>query len=99
VSSQEKILVVDDVASIRRLLCRQLSKEGYRCEEADSARQTLNRLRSSPAALVLLDIKMPGRSGVSLLPKIKSHYPDTAVIMATWALALLSPWLITKWSR
>ena len=79
----ERILVVDDVASVRRLLCRKLSKEGYECEEADSARQALNRLGSSPAELVLLDIKMPGMSGIDLLPEIKSNYPDTAVIMAT----------------
>jgi putative two-component system response regulator len=83
VSRQEKILVVDDVASVRRLLCRKLLEEGYRCEEADSARQTLNSLGDNPAELVLLDIKMPGKSGVDLLPEIKSNYPDTAVIMAT----------------
>jgi putative two-component system response regulator len=83
VNQKEKILIVDDVASVRRLLYRKLSKEGYICEEANSARQTLNRLRSNPAELVLLDIKMPGKSGTDLLPEIKSNYPDTAVIMAT----------------
>jgi putative two-component system response regulator len=82
-NSQEKILVVDDVASVRRLLCSKLLKIGYRCEEADSARQTLNSLGDNPAELVLLDIKMPGKSGADLLPEIKSNYPDTAVIMAT----------------
>lgn len=83
VDQKKKILIVDDVASVRRLLCRKLSNEGYWCEEADSADQTLDRLRSSPAELVLLDIKMPGKSGTELLPEIKASYPDTAVIMAT----------------
>jgi len=80
---QETLLIVDDEAAIRRVLCQKLSREGYQCEEADAAEQTLNTLATSPIALVILDIKMPGKSGIELLPEIKSGYPDTAVIMAT----------------
>ena len=80
---QETLLIVDDEAAIRKLLCQKLSREGYQCEEADAAEQTLNTLATSPIALVILDIKMPGKSGIELLPEIKSDYPDTAVIMAT----------------
>jgi len=79
----ENILIVDDEAAIRKLLHRKLTREGYQCEEADSAARTLNKLSSSPMELVLLDIKMPGKSGIELLPEIKANYPDTAVIMAT----------------
>jgi putative nucleotidyltransferase with HDIG domain len=80
---QETLLIVDDEAAIRKLLCQKLSREGYQCEEADSAEQALNTLATSPIALVILDIKMPGKSGIELLPGMKSGYPDTAVIMAT----------------
>ena len=80
---QETLLIVDDEAAIRKLLCQKLSKEGYQCEEANAAEQILNTLATSPIALVILDIKMPGKSGIELLPEIKSDYPDTAVIMAT----------------
>jgi putative two-component system response regulator len=80
---QETLLVVDDEAAIRRVLCQKLSREGYQCEEADSAEQALNTLETSTIALVILDIKMPGKSGIELLPEIKSGYYDTAVIMAT----------------
>jgi putative nucleotidyltransferase with HDIG domain len=82
-SQREILLIVDDEAAIRRLLRRKLSGEGYQCEEADTAEQILNTLETSPIALVILDIKMPGKSGIELLPEIKSGYPDTAVIMAT----------------
>jgi putative nucleotidyltransferase with HDIG domain len=80
---QETLLIVDDEAAIRRLLLRKLSREGYRCEEAHDAEQTLITLETSPIALVILDVKMSGKSGIALLPEIKSGFPDTAVIMAT----------------
>jgi putative two-component system response regulator len=80
---RETVLIVDDEAAIRRLLRQKLSREGYWCQEADTAEQTLNRLGGSPIALVILDIKMPGKSGIELLPEIKVSYPDTTVIMAT----------------
>ncbi|MGA8848580.1 MAG: HD domain-containing phosphohydrolase [Dehalococcoidia bacterium] len=82
-SQRETLLIVDDEAAIRRLLHKRLSGEGYECEEVDTAEQVLNTLETSPIALVILDIKMPGKSGIELLPEIKSGYPDTAVIMAT----------------
>jgi len=82
-TKQERILIVDDEEAIRRLLHQKLSTEGYRCEEAGNADQALDELKSSPIALVILDIKMPGKSGIELLPEIKASYPDTAVIMAT----------------
>ncbi len=82
-AEQERILIVDDEEIVRRLLHQKLSGEGYRCQEASSADQTLDKLRSNTIGLVLLDIKMPGKSGSELLPEIRTGYPDTAVIMAT----------------
>ena len=80
---QGVILLVDDEEMIRRLLSQKLSAEGYRCEEAANAGQALEKLKGDSIELVILDIKMPGKSGVELLPEIKAKYPDTAVIMAT----------------
>ncbi len=83
VNKRERILIVDDEAMVRRLLRQKLSREGYQCEEADSAEQALDRLRGNSTELVILDIKMPGKSGMELLPEIRAGYPDTAVMMAT----------------
>jgi len=80
---RETLLIVDDEAAIRSLLRLKFSREGYWCEEADSAEQALHVLKTIPIALVILDIKMPGGSGIELLPRIRSGYPDTAVVMAT----------------
>ncbi len=80
---QEEILIVDDEETIRKLLQRTLSREGYQCQEAGGVNQALDKLLDNTIALVILDIKMPGKSGTELLPEIKLRYPDTVVIMAT----------------
>ena len=80
---KERVLVVDDEAVVRKLLYQKLSGEGYLCVEADSAERALDSLRSRPTELVVLDILMPGKSGIEFLPEIKTSYPDTAVIMAS----------------
>ena len=80
---QEKILIVDDETGIRRLLNHKLSKAGYTCQEAESAERALEKMKAEPPELVILDIKMPGKSGIELLPEIKAKYPTMSVIMAT----------------
>jgi putative nucleotidyltransferase with HDIG domain len=81
--TEQKILIVDDEAAIRRLLHQKLSKEGYFCGEADSSDEALEKMKTFPADLIMLDMKMPGKSGMDLLPELKIKYPNTAVIMAT----------------
>ena len=80
---QAAILIVDDEEAIRKLLERKLSSQGYLCQTASNADQALEKLRQHAIDLVILDIKMPGKSGVEALPEIRASYPDTAVIMAT----------------
>jgi len=80
---KETILIVDDEKDIRALLWQKLKIEGYQCEAAESADDALHKMESKPVDLVLLDIRMRGKSGVELLPEIRNSYPDTAVIMAT----------------
>jgi len=80
---QRSLLIVDDEPSVRGFLSRGMTGEGYRCEEASSVEEALIKIRGSPVELVILDIKMPGRSGIELLEEIKATHPDIAVIMAT----------------
>jgi putative two-component system response regulator len=80
---RERILIVDDEPALRRLLHQTLAREGFHCEEAGGGDEALNEVRNGPAELVILDVKMPGKSGVELLPKIRAKCPDTAIIMAT----------------
>ena len=79
----DSVLIVDDEVTIRKLLRQKLTREGYQSEEADTAEGALNKLADWPADAVMLDVTMPGKSGIELLPEIKARYPDVAVIMAT----------------
>ena len=82
-TEQENILIVDDEETVRRVLRKRLVREGYRCEEASNADEALEKLRSNPHELVIVDIKMPGKSGLELLSEIAASYSETAVVMAT----------------
>ena len=80
---EQKVLIVDDEPMIRRLLHVKLSRQGYHCEEASNAVEALDKMTIYSADLIMLDMKMPGMSGMDLLSKLKASYPNTAVIMAT----------------
>jgi putative two-component system response regulator len=81
--SGERILIVDDEDSIRRLLERLLGQHGYRCATAANALEARALLAAEPFALVLSDVNMPGESGLDLVSDILRCYPDTAVVMVT----------------
>jgi putative two-component system response regulator len=82
--TKETILVVDDEPIVRRLLHQKLAIEGYACLEAASADEALEVLkRNADIALVVSDMKMPGRTGMELLADVKNLYPDAAMIIAT----------------
>jgi putative two-component system response regulator len=81
--SQVNILIVDDEAVVRKLIRRALSGKGYTCREAGDTNEALEQLKDDSVGLVILDIKMPGRTGAELLPEVIASYPDTAVIMVT----------------
>ncbi len=77
------ILIVDDEPVVRRLLSRKLLSEGYTCQEASVADQAIELINKGSVELVLLDINMPGKSGIELLAEIEAHHPDIAVLMVT----------------
>ncbi len=80
---KRNILIADDEEMIRELLCMTLAKEGYNCLQAGSAEEGLALINSHPIDIALLDIMMPGRSGLDLLKDIKMINPDIPVLMVT----------------
>ena len=82
-SASGSILVIDDEAGIRESLEVLLSLEGYSVKTANDGEQGLRTLEMENFDLVLLDLALPGQSGLDLLPQIKERQPETPVIMIT----------------
>ncbi len=77
------ILVVDDELSMREFLRILLEKEGYQVTLAGEGKNALRLAEQHPFDLVISDIRMPGMSGLELLPQLKEVQPDIGVIMIT----------------
>src|SRR3974390_1892651 len=77
------ILVIDDEAGIRESLEVLLTLEGFSVRMAADGEQGLRILEMESFDLVLLDLALPGQSGLDLLPQIKERQPETPVIMIT----------------
>ncbi len=78
-----RILVIDDETGIRESLEVLLTLEGYAVRVAADGEEGLRMLDLESLDLVLLDLALPGQSGLELLPQIKERQPDLPVIMIT----------------
>jgi len=78
-----KILIIEDEASIRRVLTKILSEENdtYQVEEAEDGVQGLEKIKNTDYDLVLCDIKMPKMDGEELLEAVKKIKPEIPIVM------------------
>ena len=78
-----KVLIADDHAIVRRGLIEILLRElnDPVCGEAENAQQVLAQVQSQPWDLVILDITMPGRSGIDVLTDLKAAKPKLPVLV------------------
>jgi putative nucleotidyltransferase with HDIG domain len=77
------VLVVDDEEPIRNALRKYLKQQQFEVYAAGSAEEALQQLRLHKVALMLSDIRMPGTSGVDLVPQALEIEPDLAILMLT----------------
>jgi putative two-component system response regulator len=78
-----ELLIVDDDEPLCRWAQRVLEGRGYSCDTAGDAVAARERLGVNGHQLVLLDVNMPGESGMQLLSHIRSEHPSAAVVMMT----------------
>jgi ActR/RegA family two-component response regulator len=81
--NKAKVLIVDDEQVICDLLHDELGERGYFCTCALNASEALSSLRTHYFDAALVDIRLPGVSGMELLRKMCLHHHNTAVIMIT----------------
>jgi DNA-binding NtrC family response regulator len=77
----QKLLIVEDDASVRSTMVTVLELEGYAVEAVASTREAINRLEAQPFPIVISDIYLDDRTGIDILKTARLHNPDGAVIL------------------
>lgn len=78
-----RVLIADDEETVRNLLQRALAEAGYNVVTAANGQDTLDKVSQLNVSVVLLDIRMPGLSGIEVLQRLIANQPDICVIMVT----------------
>ena len=83
-SDDAHVLVVDDDARLRALLSRYLAENGFRVTTAENATEARDKLRFMNPDLLVLDVMMPGESGLTLTELLRRDHPtDIPVLLLT----------------
>ncbi|HEU4698958.1 MAG TPA: HD domain-containing phosphohydrolase [Gemmatimonadales bacterium] len=77
------ILVVDDEPLVRNALAKFLQQQGYEVLTAESGEEALDLLRRHKVTGMLLDVHLPGASGIDLVPRLVEQEPHLALLMLT----------------
>jgi signal transduction histidine kinase len=78
-----RLLLVDDEDEFRQTLAKRLAKRGLVAEQAADGEQCLAVLENKAMDVVVLDVKMPGMTGIEVLRRIAAAHPKTEVILLT----------------
>ncbi|OHB89970.1 MAG: hypothetical protein A3C38_06590, partial [Planctomycetes bacterium RIFCSPHIGHO2_02_FULL_50_42] len=79
----DKILVVDDDQGIQFFLGEALTKKGYQVDSATSAEAAISKIKQDAFSLILLDVRLPGMSGIDAIRKIHELEPRAPIIVMT----------------
>ncbi len=77
------VLIVDDDEGLLEMLQTAMSIEGYRCETAADVERALDLIKNVAFDIMIVDIKMPGMTGLELTERAKKIRPDMAAIVMT----------------
>ncbi|HVS09443.1 MAG TPA: response regulator transcription factor [Planctomycetota bacterium] len=81
--SGERLLVVEDEEHLAEVIADNLELEGWRVEVAGDGVQALERIRSDPPALVLLDVMLPGMDGFAVCEALRAEKRDVPILFLT----------------
>ena len=80
---QNSLLIVDDELVVRDSLSKWFKQDGYRVDTAEDASHAIKKMSDGPWNVILLDIKMPGMSGLELQKRLREIDPAISTIMIT----------------
>jgi CheY-like chemotaxis protein len=79
-SPKARVLVVDDEEDVRTMLRDILQQVGYAVVEAGSGLEAVQRYRAAPTDVVILDLLMPGQTGLGAIQELRRHDPAVKII-------------------
>ena len=82
-ANEKRILIVDDEPDVRNFLSTLIQDAGFQTETAVDGVDALEKIQARPYALVLLDLKIPGVTGLEVLAAIREQQPTAKVIIIT----------------
>lgn len=78
-----RVLLVDDEVEFVSALAERLNLRGFEVQTAISGEEALEKVDATPPDVVLLDVLMPGVSGLEVMKRIKKDHPQVQVILLT----------------
>jgi CheY-like chemotaxis protein len=78
-----RVLLVDDDVDVLDTLVRLLGRQGYTCRVASSAAEAIRAMDAESPDLVVTDLRMPGRDGMTVARHARQHRPPIPVILMT----------------
>jgi DNA-binding NtrC family response regulator len=82
-SSPVRLLIVDDDEALRQMMARWFQRQGMAVAEAGDAEEALAKAGHAAYDIALLDLHLPGMTGIELLGRLKERWPDLEAIMLT----------------
>ena len=81
--SKKRILIIEDDEEMRSLLKDLFEEEGFETDSVEKGTYAFKKLMTESFALIITDIRMPGFSGLEIIPGLKKFQPDTPIVVIT----------------
>ena len=79
----QRILIVEDEATLRRIIARNLTSRGHLVTEAETVAEAIEALRTARPDLILLDINLPDRSGWDVLRALRAQQMEVPTVIVS----------------
>ncbi|HSB05604.1 MAG TPA: response regulator [Thermodesulfobacteriota bacterium] len=80
---KKRILIVEDDEEMRALLRDVIEEEGYKTDSVNNGSEAFRKLVKESFDLIITDIRMPGLTGLDILPGMKKLHPEAPIIVVT----------------
>ncbi len=82
-TGKKRILIIEDDEEMRSLMKDFIEEEGYEADSVEKGTYAFRKLLTEPFDLIITDIRMPGFSGLDILPDLRKVKPDISIVVIT----------------